>query len=135
MDSKSTIHPTAIVHPGAQLGRDVQIGPYAVLGEGVAIGDAAKIGSHAFIEFTTMGKGRWIGPHAVLGTPPQDTKYKGEPTRLVLGNDCVVRECATLNRGTLSDGAEGVTKIGNDCFLMAYSHVGHDCQVGNGVIL
>ncbi|MBI4668552.1 MAG: acyl-ACP--UDP-N-acetylglucosamine O-acyltransferase [Elusimicrobia bacterium] len=129
------IHPTAIIHPTAQLDKDVKIGPYAVIGENVVVAQGTSVGAHAFIEFASIGKDCLISPHAFIGTPPQDVKYKSEPTRLILGDKCIVRECVTLNRGTMADGGEGITRIGNSCFFMAYSHVAHDCVVGNNVVL
>lgn len=129
------IHPTAIVHPSARIEQGVSIGPYAVIGEGVTVGAGTSIGSHSVVEFAAIGKNCRISPHAVVGTPPQDFKYNNEPTKLIMGDNCVVRECVTLNRGTLADGGDGATVIGNDCYFMAYSHVAHDCMVGNGAVL
>jgi UDP-N-acetylglucosamine acyltransferase len=125
------IHETAIVHPKAAIGKDVVIGPYAVIGEGAVIGDGVRIESHAVIENADIGEKCHIFSHAAVGTAPQDLKYKGEPTRLILGARTMVREFVTLNRGTV---AHGKTVIGSDCLFMAYSHVAHDCVVGNNVI-
>lgn len=129
------IHPTVVIDPSAQIDSSVEIGPYAVIGEKVEIGAGCKIGAHAFMERCRIGKNCVLSPFASIGTPPQDLKYKNEPTSLVLGDECTVREFVTLNRGTLADGGEGVTRIGNKCYFMTNSHVAHDCIVGDGVIL
>ncbi|MBI3292074.1 MAG: acyl-ACP--UDP-N-acetylglucosamine O-acyltransferase [Elusimicrobia bacterium] len=126
------IHPTAIVHPTAQVGEDVEIGPYAVIGDATVLGRGVRVGPHAVIEFADIGEGCQIHPHAFVGTAPQDLKYRGEPTRLILGPGTIVRECATLNRGTAASGA---TRIGARCLLMAYVHIAHDCVLGDGVIM
>lgn len=130
----AAIHHTAIVDAGAQLGADVRIGPYAVIGPDVAIGDGCEIGAHAVIHGPTrIGRHNRIHPHAVLGGDPQDKKFKGERTELVVGDGNVIREFCTLNRGT-GDGG-GVTRIGNDNWIMAYVHIAHDCVVGSRTIL
>lgn len=126
------IHPTAVIHPDARIASDVEIGPYAVIGEDVSIGAGTSIGPHAVVEFAEIGRNCRLHASCFVGTAPQDLKYKGERTRLVLGDGCIVRECATLNRGTA---AAGVTRIGKNCLFMAYSHVAHDCVLGDGVIL
>lgn len=126
------IHPTAIVHPTAKIDPSVEIGPYAVIGEDTIIGSSCTVGPHAIVEFTHMGKNNRIMGGAFVGVPPQDLKYAGEKTRLVMGDNNTVRETATLNRGTT---ATGETRIGDNCLFMAYSHVAHDCRVGNHVIL
>ncbi|HWP35406.1 MAG TPA: acyl-ACP--UDP-N-acetylglucosamine O-acyltransferase [Thermodesulfobacteriota bacterium] len=128
------IHPSAIVDPKAELGRDVEIGPYAIVGPGVVVGDGTVLMAHAVVErFTRIGRGCRIHPFAVLGGAPQDLKYKGEETWLEVGDETVVREAATLNRGTA--GGRGRTVVGRRCLLMAYSHVAHDCVVGDQVVL
>ncbi len=128
------IHPTAIVDPGAELGNDVEIGPYAIVGPGVTIGDGATLMAHAVVErWTRVGRRCRVHPFAVLGGAPQDLKYRGEETWLEVGDDTVVRESATLNRGT--SGGHGKTVVGRGCLLMAYSHVAHDCILGDRVIL
>jgi len=136
MSSSSRIHPTAIVHPSAKIAGNVTIGPYAIIYAGAQIAEGTTIGPHAVIENATIGEGCEIHASAFVGTAPQDMKHDGEEnTRLILGTNCVVRECVTLNSGTLKDGGQGVTTIGNNCFFMAYSHVAHDCRLGNGVIM
>ena len=128
------IHPTAVVSSKAELGRDVKVGPHAVINDEAIIGDGSEIGAGSFIDkYTKIGRGCRIFPMASLGTDPQDIKYKGEKTELVLGDRVLVREFATLNRGTVGGG--GITTVGDDCMLMAYTHVAHDCHVGNRVIL
>ncbi|MCB4790745.1 MAG: acyl-ACP--UDP-N-acetylglucosamine O-acyltransferase [Elusimicrobia bacterium] len=125
------IHKTAIIDSNAKLADDVEVGPYAIIGEGTEIKAKSKIGSHAIIEFAEIGENCIIHSHAAVGTAPQDLKYKGEPTKLILGNNCTVREFCTLNRGTT---ASGKTVIGENCLFMAYTHIAHDCIIGNGVI-
>jgi|CXWL01.1.fsa_nt_gi UDP-N-acetylglucosamine acyltransferase len=127
------IHPTAIVDPSAKLDPTVEIGPYAIIGPETVIGPRTKVGAHAVVEHATLGADNVLHPGCYVGTPPQDLKYAGEKTRLVMGDKCVVRECVTINRGTATGG--GVTKIGSNCLFMAYSHVAHDCALGDGVIL
>lgn len=128
------LHPTAVVNPEAQLHDTVEVGPYAVIGPHVKIGEGTKVGPHAVIEGrTTIGKRNRIFQLCSVGAVPQDLKYAGEDTQLVIGDDNTVREFATLHIGTAGGG--GVTRIGNKNLLMAYSHVAHDCQVGNGCIL
>jgi UDP-N-acetylglucosamine acyltransferase len=127
------VHPTALVHEDAQLGDDVSVGAGAIVGPGVVVGAGTYIGSHALIERNTIiGAGCAIHHGAVLGTDPQDLKSEGEPTELVVGDRTTIREYATLNRGTR---ASGKTVVGSDCLLMAYSHVAHDCVIGDRVIL
>lgn len=130
--TQSLIHPTAVIDPSAKLGAGVQVGPYAVIGPETVIGDGTWIGSHAVLEHVTVGKNCKIHPHAFVGTPPQDLKFKGEPTRAEVGDNTVIRECVTLNRGTV---AAGITKVGSNCLLMAYVHVAHDCIVGDNVVM
>lgn len=131
--SPTGIHPTALIDASAEIGSDVSIGPYSIIGPGVTIGDRTRIGPHVFIERDTrLGEDCVIHNGAVLGTDPQDLKFGGEVTELRIGDRTVIREFATLNRGTT---ALGYTEVGDDCLLMAYTHVAHDCQVGNHVIL
>lgn len=127
------IHTSAIIHPGAQLGTNVSIGPYAVIGEHVVIGDDTTVGAHTVINgHTLIGRENHIFQFNSLGEIPQDKKYAGEPTRLEIGDRNTIREFCTLNLGTAQD--TGVTRIGNDNWIMAYVHLAHDCQVGNNTI-
>jgi UDP-N-acetylglucosamine acyltransferase len=127
------IHPTAQVDATAALGPGVEIGPWTIVGPNVRIGARTTVGSHVLIERdTTVGEECRIHKGAVLGSDPQDLKYLGEQTFLEVGDRTVIREYATLNRGTVE---EGVTTVGSDCLLMAYTHVAHDCHLGNHVIL
>jgi len=130
----SDIHATALVAPDARLGEGVEVGAYAVIGPGVEIGANTRIGAHVVIQGPTrLGADNEVFPFASLGSAPQDKKYKGEPTRLEIGDRNVIRECVTLNRGTTKD--EGVTRIGDDNLFMAYAHVAHDCRVGSHCVL
>lgn len=127
------IHPTAIVHPGARLGAGVDIGPYTIVGEHVEIGDNTRIGPHVVIEgHTRIGRDNEIFQFCSIGAQPQDKKYDAEPTRLEIGDRNTIREFCSFNVGTSQDA--GVTRIGNDNWVMAYVHVAHDCQVGNHTI-
>jgi UDP-N-acetylglucosamine acyltransferase len=129
-----SIHATAIVAPDAILGEGVEIGPYGLVGPGVEIGARTRIGSHAAVHcHTRIGEDNVIHSYASVGDAPQDKKYAGEPTRLVIGDRNVIREFVTLNRGTTQD--RGVTTIGNDNLFMSYAHVAHDCVVGNQCVL
>ena len=124
------IHPTAIIDSSAKIAENVHIGPYAVICAAVEIGANTRIGAHTIVCGPTfIGAGNRIFQHAVLGEEPQDLGYQGEATRLVIGERNVIREYATLNRGTAKGG--GITKIGDDNYLMAYTHIGHDCQIGS----
>lgn len=128
------IHPTAIVDPDARLADDVEVGAFTVIGPGVEIGAGSRINSHVVIKGTTvLGKRTRIFQFASVGEDCQDKKYAGEPTRLVLGDDNVIREGVTLHRGTVQDRAE--TTIGSRNLFMAYVHVGHDCVIGDDCIL
>ena len=127
------IDPRAVVDPAAKIEADVYVGPYAVIGAGVEIGRGSRIEPHAVIKGpTVIGADNHIFQFASVGDDPQDKKYKGELTRLVIGDRNTIRECCTINRGTVQD--QGVTTIGNDNWIMAYSHVAHDCVVGNNTI-
>jgi UDP-N-acetylglucosamine acyltransferase len=127
------VHPAAHIHDDATLGPDVAVGPGAVVGPGVVVGARTTIGSNALIERDTiLGEDCVIAHGAVLGTDPQDLKFGGEETQLVVGARTVIREYATLNRGT---SASGRTSVGSDCLIMAYTHVAHDCQIGDRVVL
>ena len=131
----TAIHSTAIVSPRAELAADVEVGPYAVIGPDVEIGPGCTIGAHAVVEGPTrMGGRNTIHPHAAIGRDPQDRKYRpGEPSRLEIGDGNTLREFVTINRGTEQGG--GVTRVGNDCWLMASTHIAHDCVVGNDVVM
>ncbi|MCX5538395.1 acyl-ACP--UDP-N-acetylglucosamine O-acyltransferase [Paraburkholderia sp. CNPSo 3076] len=130
----SRIHPTAVVESGAQIDESVEIGPFAVIGANVTIGARTKVGSHSVLEgHTTIGEDNTIGHYASIGGRPQDMKYKGEPTKLVIGSRNTIREFTTLHTGTVQD--TGVTIIGDDNWIMAYVHVGHDCRLGDNVIM
>lgn len=130
----SRIHPTALIDPRAQLADDVEVGPYSIIGPDVTLGAGCIIGPHVVIKGPTlMGARNRVFQFASVGEDCQDKKYKGEPTRLEIGDDNVIRECATIHRGTIQDNS--LTRIGNGNLLMAYSHVAHDCVVGNHCIL
>ncbi len=130
----ASIHPTAVVHPEAQIGADVAIGPYCVIGARVVLGDRCVLHSHVVIDgITTIGPDCEIFPFASLGHKPQDLKYKGEESRLVIGARNKIREYCTMNPGTSGDRME--TRVGDDCLFMMSTHVAHDCVVGNRVIL
>lgn len=124
------IHPTAIVDPRAELAPTVEVGPFAIVGPGVILHDEVKIGAHAVVTGpTVLGARTHVFAHAVIGEDPQDKKYRGEPTRLIVGTDNIFREFSTANRGTIQGGGE--TRIGDGNLFMAYSHVAHDCVVGS----
>ena len=130
----ASIHVSAVVDTGAELAADVVVGPYAVIGPNVRIGAGTHIGPHCVVEgHTTIGSGNKIFQFASVGAAPQDKKYKGEPTRLEIGNNNTIREFCTLNTGTVQD--VGVTRIGDDNWIMAYVHIAHDCVIGNHTIL
>src|SRR5690606_6898463 len=127
------IHPSALIDPSAKIGKDVSIGAFSIVGPDVEIGDGTTIGPHVVIEsLTRIGKDNRIWQFASLGAAPQDKKFHGERSRLEIGDRNVIREFVTFNRGT-EEGA-GVTRIGNDNWLMAYVHIAHDCVVGNNAI-
>ena len=127
------VHPTAVVDPSAQLDLDVVVEAFAIVGAGVRIGAGTTIGARATVSGpTTVGAGCSVGIGAVLGTDPQDLKYEGEATDLVIGDETQIREYVTVNRGTM---AAGSTTVGSRCYLMSYVHVAHDCRIGEGVVL
>ncbi|WP_338848704.1 acyl-ACP--UDP-N-acetylglucosamine O-acyltransferase [Massilia sp. W12] len=127
------IHPTALVDPAAELGEGVSIGAYSIIGPHVSIGAHTEVGPHVVIEgHTTIGQHNRFFQFSSIGAAPQDKKYKGEPTRLEIGDRNTVREFCTFNLGTVQDG--GVTRLGNDNWVMAYVHLAHDCQIGNNII-
>lgn len=128
------IHPTAIVHPKAQLADDVVIGPFCVVGEHVTIGRGTRLLSHVSVDgWTEIGERNELHPFASIGGPPQHLGYKGEPTKVVIGHDNILREYVTVNRATVQGG--GVTSLGSKNFLMAYVHVAHDCRLGSHLIM
>ena len=132
--AETQIHATAIVEPGAEIGAGVEIGPYCVIGSDVRLGDGCRLKSHVVVEGRTqVGAGTEIFPFTSIGQIPQDLKYQGEPAELVIGKKNVIREHVTMNIGT--EGGGMLTKVGDGCLFMAASHVAHDCQVGNNVIL
>jgi UDP-N-acetylglucosamine acyltransferase len=128
------IHPTAIIDPAAVLGEGVKIGPYSVVGAGVRLGDRVELMSHVVVAgSTTVGAETRIFPFSSIGHQPQDLKYKGEPSKLEIGERNVIREHVTMNPGT--EGGGLLTKVGNDCLFMVGAHIAHDCLIGNNVIL
>ena len=128
------IHPNAIVHPGAQLGPGVKIGAFSTVGEHVRIGRDTILDSHVVVEgWTEIGEKCHIFPFSSLGAAPQAIRYRGEPTRLTMGSGNIIREFVTIHRGTPEGG--GITLLGNGSFIMAYSHIAHDCRIGNEVIM
>ena len=130
----SGIHATAVVDPRAELDASVSVGPYAVIGPHVRVGAGTTIGPHCVIEgHTRIGSDNRIFQFASIGAAPQDKKYAGEPTRLEIGHGNTIREFVTINTGTVQD--EGVTRLGDDNWIMAYVHIAHDCQLGSHIIL
>jgi len=128
------VHPTALIHPEAKLHESVEVGPYAVIGPKVRIGAGTRIGSHAVIEGRTeLGERNRVFQFASVGAVPQDLKYAGEDTELIIGDDNQIREFTTLHIGT--NGGGGITRIGNKNLFMAYSHVAHDCRLGDSCVL
>jgi len=128
------IHPTAVVAPGAMLARDVVIGPYCTIGEHVRLDAGVRLRSHVIVDGrTTVGAGTWIFPFASIGLEPQDLKYRGEESELVIGRNNRIREYVTMNPGTAGGGM--VTRVGDDCLFMVGVHVAHDCQIADHVIM
>jgi UDP-N-acetylglucosamine acyltransferase len=131
---RSEIHPAAIVAPGARIGEGVQIGPWCSVGPEVSIGDGVRLVSHVVVDGRTLiGPGAQLYPFCTVGLAPQDLKYRGEPTRCEIGARTVVRENVTIHRGTAN--GIGVTRVGDDCLVMANAHVAHDCVIGDHVII
>jgi UDP-N-acetylglucosamine acyltransferase len=129
----AVIHATAVLDPDAQLGSDVEIGPYCVIGPRVEVGDGCRLGPHVVLERNVrLGRGVAVGAGSVVGSDPQDVKYRGEETWVEIGDRTVIREHSTVNRGSA---ASGLTAVGADCFLMTYVHVAHDCRIGDGVTI
>lgn len=130
---KSAIHPTAIIEPGVEIGVDVKIGPYTVIEGDVSIGDGCEIGPHVMIgEGTRIDEGCRIFKGAAIGLIPQDKKFASEKTGTIIGKNTLIREFVTVNRGSA---ARGETRIGSDCWIMAYCHIAHDCIIGNNVTI
>jgi UDP-N-acetylglucosamine acyltransferase len=128
------IHPMAVVEPDAVLHADVEVAPYAYVGHGVVLHAGVRIGMNAFVERDTeIGEGSILFPGVCVGTEPQDLSYKGEKTRVEIGKNTTLREYVTVNRASAKENY--LTKIGDNCYLMAYSHVAHDCELGDGVIM
>ena len=126
----SGISPQAVVDPSAKIGKDVTVGPFCTVGPDVTLGDGVVLRSHVSVEgHTEVGARTEIWPFASVGAAPQDLKYDGEPTRVVIGSENTIRESTTINRGTVGGG--GLTRMGDGNLLMAYSHIGHDCQIGD----
>src|SRR6201995_2904442 len=130
----SFVHPSALVEPGARLGGGVRIGPFCHVGSGAALGDCVELISHVSIAgFTAIGARPRVFPSAAIGQEPQDLKYRGEPVRLTIGEDCLIREGVTMNPGTAGGGSK--TIVGPRWVFLANAHVAHDCRIGEGVIL
>ena len=128
------IHPTAIIEDGASIGKEVEIGSYSIIGKNVKIGDKTIIKSHVVIEgITTIGEKNTIFSFAAIGQEPQDLKYKGEKSEVIIGNNNTIREYVTIQSGTKDGGM--ITKVGNNCLLMISTHIAHDCIIGNNVIM
>ncbi|MEK6583282.1 MAG: acyl-ACP--UDP-N-acetylglucosamine O-acyltransferase [Nitrospirota bacterium] len=128
------IHSTAIIHPDAEIGKDVKVGPYSIIGEHVKIGDGTAIDSHVLIDgWTEIGSNCRISSFTSIGTPPQDISYAGEETRVIIGDRNVIREYATIHRGTKKGG--GITTVGSDNYIMAYVHIAHDCSIGSHIVM
>jgi len=133
-DRNVNIHPTAVVHPKAELGDNVVIGPFCVVGEHVKIGRGTHLISHVYVEgHSRIGQRCRLFPYASVGAPPQHLQYHDEPTQVNIGDDNILREYVTVNRATAFGG--GVTRIGNHNFLMAYVHIAHDCEIGDNVVM
>lgn len=129
-----SVHPTAIVAPGAQVPASCTIGPYSTIGPLVVLGEECRLISHVVLDGrTTIGARNIFYPFCSVGVAPQDLKYRGENTETILGDDNTIRECVTISRGT--DKGGGVTRVGSNCLIMAYAHIGHDSQVGSHCIL
>jgi len=127
------IHPTAVVEPGAQLGRNVEIGAYSVVGPNVSIGDGSKLAAHVLVEgHTTIGENNQVFSFTAIGGEPQSVTYKGEPTQVIIGDNNIFRENITINRGSMDD--EGITSVGNNGLFMAYVHIAHDCRLGSELL-
>ncbi len=132
--SETVIHPTAIIEDGAEIGPGCRIGPFCLVGPQVKLGAGCELLSHVVVAGdTTIGARTRIFPFAAIGHPPQDLKYNGEPTRVVIGEECIIRESVTVHPGTKA--GDFLTTVGDRCFILAYAHVAHDCRIGNNVVL
>jgi UDP-N-acetylglucosamine acyltransferase len=131
--AKPKIHSTAIITSGAKISEGAEIGPYCIVGNNVKIGKNTKLASHVVIENTEIGENCDVYPFTSIGLPPQDIRYKGEKTKVRIGDGNIIREYITIHRASVS--GDGVTKIGNNNFLMAYVHIAHDCHLGNNIIM
>ncbi len=130
----STIHPSAVVSPRAQVGRECYIGPYSIVGEEVVLGDGVRLESHCVVEGrTVIGDETHVFPFVSIGLASQDLKYRGEPAETRIGRRCRLREFVTIHRGT--EGGGMLTQVGDDCLVMAQAHIAHDCIIGDGVIM
>ena len=130
---KSSIHPSAVIHPSAEIAENVVIGPNVIIGENVKIGKGTKIIANAYIEFTEIGENCTISPFATIGSAPQDLGYKNEPTKVVIGNETIIKENVTIHRGAAC--GDFTTRVGNKCLLMVGSHIAHNCVVEDQAIL
>src|SRR6185369_9835152 len=129
-----SVHPTAVIDAGAKVPESCKVGPFCIVGPDVELGEGCELSSHVVIEGPSkIGARNRFASFSSIGCAPQDYTYKGEPTRLEMGDDNYVREYVTIGRGTTKGG--GVTRIGSNCLIMAYSHIGHDCQIGNNVLM
>ena len=132
--NQEMIHPTSIINPSAIIGQDVKIGPFCIVGPNVVLRDNIELKSHIVIEGrTTIGNNTIIYPFVSIGQPPQDLKYKGEESQVIIGNNNIIREYVTIQRGTIGGGM--ITSVGDDCLFMVGVHIAHDCIIGNNVIL
>lgn len=133
-ESNQAIHPTAVIHPKAQIAEGVEIGPFSVIEQHVSIDEGTVVGPHVVINgHTTIGKNNHFYQFSSIGEANQDKKYKGEPTQTIIGDNNIIRESCTIHRGTTQD--RQVTSIGNDNLLMAYTHIAHDCHIGSNIII
>ena len=127
------IHPSAVIHPSAKIAEDVEVGANVVIGENVVLEKGVKIYPNTYIEYAEVGENTQIGPFASIGTPPQDLGYKGEPTKVIIGRDCIIKENVTVHRG--ANCGDLTTRVGNKCLLMVGCHVAHNCVLADEVIL
>ena len=130
---KTSIHPSAVIHPSAEIAEGVIIGPNVVIGENVKIGKGTRIIANAYIEYSEIGENCTISPFSTIGSEPQDLGYKGEPTKVIIGDDTIIKENVTIHRGAAC--GDGITKIGSKCLLMVGSHIAHNCVLEDQVIL